>query len=342
MDRDPAPAVRRRGPAAAEPVRAAGGGGHRERAAVRGGAPPGGGAAALLDTMRDLSGELELSRVLQGVLERAVALLGVTGGELATHDAERHDLVIVASHHMGTNAVGTRMALGEGAMGRVAETKEPLIIPRYQEWLGRSAQYQQDTVQSVMVAPLLIGTRLVGTIASVHSDPTRIFGAEDLRLLEIVRAAGGDRHRERAPLHGVAPAAAVLRGAGAQQPGGDRDPRHRAPRGLLQSRVRADVRLRGGRGAGAEHRRPHHDRRDARAGRGVHPAGAGGAAGRGDRASGAGRTARWWTWRCWACRWWWTASAWGRWRSTTTSPSCSAPGARRRRRTAPRASSSRR
>ncbi|MGD8494837.1 MAG: GAF domain-containing protein [Gemmatimonadales bacterium] len=140
---------------------------------------------ALLETMKDLSGELELSRVLQGVLQRAVGLLHVTGAELATWDAERGELEIVASHNMGTDAVGTRMELGEGAMGRVAETKESLMIPRYQEWASRSAQYTQSTVQSVMAAPLLIGNRLVGVIASVHSDPTREFGPEDLRLLEL-------------------------------------------------------------------------------------------------------------------------------------------------------------
>jgi PAS domain S-box-containing protein len=84
---------------------------------------------------------------------------------------------------METNAVGTRMALGEGAMGRVAETHQPLIIPRYQEWEGRSAKYGQSSVQSVMAAPLLIGSRLVGTIASVHSDPSRRFGEADLRRL---------------------------------------------------------------------------------------------------------------------------------------------------------------
>ena len=138
---------------------------------------------ALLETMKDLSGELELSNVLEGVLKRAVTLLDVSGGELATFDEERRDLVIVASHNMGTDAVGSRMALGEGAMGSVAETHESLIIPRYQEWTGRSSSYMQSTVQTVMVAPLLIGTRLVGAIASVHSDPARVFGAEDLRLL---------------------------------------------------------------------------------------------------------------------------------------------------------------
>jgi PAS domain S-box-containing protein len=140
---------------------------------------------ALLDTMKDLSGELELGRLLHALLERAVALLGVTGGELAVFDEERHELLIAASHHMGADEIGTRMAVGEGAMGRVAETREPLVIPRYQEWANRSSQYTRDTVQSVVAAPLLIGTRLVGVIAAVHSDPDRQFGEEDLRLLDL-------------------------------------------------------------------------------------------------------------------------------------------------------------
>ncbi|MCZ6754525.1 MAG: GAF domain-containing protein [Gemmatimonadetes bacterium] len=140
---------------------------------------------ALLETMKDLSGELELSKVLQGVLERAVALLDVTGGELATFDESAQDLVVVASHNMSTNAVGTRMRLGEGAMGQVAESHNSLIIPNYQEWEERSEKYTQSTVQSVMATPLLMGTRLVGAIASVHSDPARVFGQEDLRLLEL-------------------------------------------------------------------------------------------------------------------------------------------------------------
>jgi PAS domain S-box-containing protein len=138
---------------------------------------------ALLDTMADLSGELELSKLLQSALERAVSLLGVDGGELAIFEEDRHELVIAASHNMETNAVGTRMALGEGAMGQVSQTHEPLIIPRYQEWAGHSAQYEHSSVQSVMAAPLLIGSRLVGAIASVHSDPKRQFGDRDLRRL---------------------------------------------------------------------------------------------------------------------------------------------------------------
>jgi PAS domain S-box-containing protein len=140
---------------------------------------------ALLETLSDLSSELELSKLLQAVLERAVSLLGVTGGELAIYEEEDEELVIVASHHIGEDSTGTRMRPGEGAMGRVAETREPLIIPNYQKWQGRSEKYEETTARGVMVVPLLIGNRLVGTLASVHTEADRTFGEADLRLLNL-------------------------------------------------------------------------------------------------------------------------------------------------------------
>ncbi|HSJ10232.1 MAG TPA: GAF domain-containing protein, partial [Longimicrobiales bacterium] len=140
---------------------------------------------ALLDTMHDLSTELQLGPLLQRVLERAVSLLGVTGGELAIYDEDAAELVIVASHNIGNDSTGTRMKPGEGAMGLVARTREPLIIPNYQEWLGRSEKYEATTARGVAVVPLLIGQRLVGALASVHLEEDRTFGEEDIRLLDM-------------------------------------------------------------------------------------------------------------------------------------------------------------
>jgi PAS domain S-box-containing protein len=140
---------------------------------------------ALLDTLADLSSELELSRVLQAVIDRAVTQLGVTGGEVAIFDEGREELVVVASRSVGKDSTGTRLKLDEGAMGAVARSLEPLIIPSYHEWMGRSEKYSDITVHSVMAAPLLIGRRLVGAIATVHSDPKRMFTDEDLRLLNM-------------------------------------------------------------------------------------------------------------------------------------------------------------
>jgi len=140
---------------------------------------------ALLDTMADLSSELELEKVLEAVLARAVTLIGVTGGEVAIWDEDARQLVIVASERVGVDSTGVRIELGEGAMGYVAQTLEPIIIPSYHEWLGKSEQYADVLVHSVMAAPLLIGRRLVGAIATVHSDPDHVFDDEDLRLLNL-------------------------------------------------------------------------------------------------------------------------------------------------------------
>ena len=140
---------------------------------------------ALLDTVAQLSSDLELSRVLESVLERAVTLLRVTGGEVAIFEEETRELLVVASKSIGKESTGTRLQVGEGAMGTVAKTLEPLIIKSYHEWLGQSGQYSDVMVHSVMAAPLLIGRRLVGALAMVHSDPARVFDEEDLRRLNM-------------------------------------------------------------------------------------------------------------------------------------------------------------
>ena len=140
---------------------------------------------ALLDTLTDLSAELELSKLFQAVLERAAALLGVSGGELAIFDEPRQELVILANYNTGTVATGARLKVGEGAMGHVARTLEPLIIPDYHQWAGRSAQYAKVEAHAVAVVPLLIRGRLVGALSVWHADPRKAFGQGDLRLVNL-------------------------------------------------------------------------------------------------------------------------------------------------------------
>jgi PAS domain S-box-containing protein len=70
-------------------------------------------------------------------------------------------------------------------MGHVALTLQPLVIPAYHEWAGRSEQYAKVDFHGVMVAPLLIGGKLVGAIAVMDRDPLRRFGNDDLRLIQM-------------------------------------------------------------------------------------------------------------------------------------------------------------
>jgi hypothetical protein len=92
-------------------------------------------------------------------------------------------LEIVASYNMGRDFTGAHMRMGEGAMGRAAETLQPLIIEDYTTWAGRSPQYDVGSWRTVMVSPLMVHGRLVGAIGMTGSDPGRSFTRSDLQLL---------------------------------------------------------------------------------------------------------------------------------------------------------------
>jgi PAS domain S-box-containing protein len=140
---------------------------------------------ALIATMADLSGELELEKLLDAVLDRAVALLGAAGAELAILQEDSHDLVVAATTSTHRTGIGTRLALGEGAMGSVATTREAFVIPNYQDWAGRSDKYAGYDIRAVAVVPLLMRGRVVGAVSVWHSDAAKQFGAADLRLLNM-------------------------------------------------------------------------------------------------------------------------------------------------------------
>jgi diguanylate cyclase (GGDEF)-like protein/PAS domain S-box-containing protein len=138
---------------------------------------------ALRATGADISAELEISRLLETILKRAIALLGATGGELGLHNQSSNTLEIVASINMGISHQVKYIEMGEGAMGLVAETLQPQIIDNYPKWEGRSNQYKGVPWKCAMVAPLMVHGRLVGTIGIVDEKPDRHFGTDDLGLL---------------------------------------------------------------------------------------------------------------------------------------------------------------
>lgn len=140
---------------------------------------------ALLETIADLSTELELSSLLDSVLRRAVELLDAVGGELAILEEDGTDLVVAAVYGVGPSGAGGRLAPGEGALGHVVQTRKPLILPDYQSWEGRSDQYATIPARAVAAAPLIVAGRPVGAVNIWHEDPEVRFGERDLELLSL-------------------------------------------------------------------------------------------------------------------------------------------------------------
>ncbi|MGR9796713.1 hypothetical protein ACUOF2_25065, partial [Escherichia coli] len=62
--------------------------------------------AALLESMKEPSQKPELEYLLRAVVERAINLLEITGGELAIYNEEKQELEVVTSLHLGMEYQG--------------------------------------------------------------------------------------------------------------------------------------------------------------------------------------------------------------------------------------------
>ena len=140
---------------------------------------------ALRTTITDITSELELSRLLHAIVERAAGLLDATSGTLGLYDETSREIKIAVNHNLGQFNIGTRLGLGEGAMGRVAETGEVLIIEDYKTWEGRARQYHGKVLHACLAAPLKVGTRLVGAMNIATTNPDRQFGPADVHLINL-------------------------------------------------------------------------------------------------------------------------------------------------------------
>lgn len=124
--------------------------------------------------------------LLHAIVERAMSLLGGTGGGLYLCDAERGDLQCVVTVNTLRDFSGTRLKLGEGAAGKVAQTGQPLIIDDYRTWEGRAKVYEiEQPFRSVMAAPLVWQDDVLGVIDILHNQAAYIFTQDHLTLLTL-------------------------------------------------------------------------------------------------------------------------------------------------------------
>lgn len=152
--------------------------------------------AALYDTSQDVSGQHELTTLLQTILERATSLLAAAGAAIFLYDPEHEDFQIAVEMGVGM-PIGTHLPLHEGLGGRVAETRAPVIVNDYQNWAGRSQSLRALPIGAIVCVPMIRGAELIGVLG-VHevAGTTRMFTDAEARLLSLFadNAAGAVHH----------------------------------------------------------------------------------------------------------------------------------------------------
>jgi CheY-like chemotaxis protein len=156
----------------------------------------------LLRMTRRFAAEADPERLVDDLLHEAIALVHGSAGVVTRWDEESSVLVPVAATMPALSTL--RFHLGEGASGRAANTRTPVLLHRLEEG-ALDAVLTEAELYSAVAVPLLHEARLVGTLSVGRSAPDDGFTREDAELLELLAstAAAALLALEHARLDGV-------------------------------------------------------------------------------------------------------------------------------------------
>jgi GAF domain-containing protein/CheY-like chemotaxis protein/anti-sigma regulatory factor (Ser/Thr protein kinase) len=134
---------------------------------------------ALGEVGRVVGASLDLETVLTTIVTQAVRLSGLDAGNIYEYDAEREEFEMRAGLGMGAmldeEARRMRLRKGEGAIGRLAVTHEPVQIPDILADRTYDSRLRDRIVRSgaraVLAVPMLREGQLVGGLVVLRNQP---------------------------------------------------------------------------------------------------------------------------------------------------------------------------
>ena len=141
---------------------------------------------AVRTVSEEITRELNLSSLLNLILQRAVDLVGAVGGTILFWDATEQVLVPQVHSELFGTLEWRQIPAGVGVVGRVAATRTGLRINDYRAWSGAlTTALARTGVTASMAEPLLYRDTLVGVINTVHTDGRATFSEHDADTLRL-------------------------------------------------------------------------------------------------------------------------------------------------------------
>ena len=129
-----------------------------------------------------MTSTLEPQAVLKLILSQAVDILSATSGSLILMDKEEPDILsIEVAHNLDPDKVeSTRLRLGEGVTGIVAQSGKPLVVPDVES----DPRYVEidSSIRSEIAVPLKLADQVIGVI-NLDSTRPNAFSEKDLEIL---------------------------------------------------------------------------------------------------------------------------------------------------------------
>ncbi len=144
----------------------------------------------ILEANRYLSSTLNLTLVLERLLEKAKEVIEAEASSLMLLDEEKQELYFhTVLGEKSEKIKQIRLRVGEGIAGWVAKHGEPLLVedcskdPRFYKKADESTGFK---TKSMMCVPLIFRKRILGTIQVLNKTCDRNFDAEDLKIFQIM------------------------------------------------------------------------------------------------------------------------------------------------------------
>ncbi len=139
---------------------------------------------ALHETALNLNAQLDLKILLRTIVDRARQLLDAGTGTLYLLDAESQTIELVVDNDPNSTLPGTRLKLGEGLSGRVAQTGEPMHVEDYPNWPGKTEAYRTLSFRSLLGVPVKWQEQVIGVITVSDARAYR-FGPAEVEIVSL-------------------------------------------------------------------------------------------------------------------------------------------------------------
>jgi phosphoserine phosphatase RsbU/P len=128
---------------------------------------------------------LDEQALLNALVERVKRVLGADSAAVLLLDEATGQLVATAASGIEEEVrQGVRIPLGADFAGRVAASREPLILDTVDHTTVRNPLLVDRGVRSMLGVPLLVGGKVIGVL-HVGSRSGRAFGQHDVELLQL-------------------------------------------------------------------------------------------------------------------------------------------------------------
>ncbi|MBI4673563.1 MAG: GAF domain-containing protein [Chloroflexi bacterium] len=143
--------------------------------------------AMVYEMTRELSLQRDQEALLDILVTRSTKMLHAAVGSVALYDVAAQALHVAVIKGAGRSHPGSRIEPGSGVAGRVAQSREPLIIDDFRMWEEGEFAALDSQVAAVLSVPMLFGGDLVGVLSVCEvAESTRRFMPEDAKLLTLI------------------------------------------------------------------------------------------------------------------------------------------------------------